>query len=1718
MSRYSSSGDAPSNGELPYIRRQSLVSTDDADTTTPLTPVPPQTSMTAKLRDAVRRARADSDTEELLSVIAENSGWTIDQVENDPESITFIEMFLLLVPRIPQLRLFPNLTVVKLIHIGLTSMEDLAELTLVEELWLSDNYIRKIEGLDKLTRLRRLYLQGNELTSLDGLPPLKHLRELWLCRNRIRKIDGQRHLYNVRKLRSLWLASNPISSLENVFRPFLSRLRELNLAGCEIYCFSQIANLAPIAPSLRKLWFADPLFGENPICRLSNYTTFTVQTLGAALEQLDHDEITEEQRALMAAVYDKKRLYYSMRLRSLERNCGLLCRHAQELARHKIADAAAAKRQLMECLGPVQGCVAELQSYAGKTSCAALGAIPAETIEGHERSLSRAVGTREVQIQAIARRLAEAVTSSDAMQLRLQEQLSIELHSGGNIGLHEVPAPRGAAEGDAGSGPSPSRGAAAKKPQASPPVDAASSDDSIAGQMDGYYEMAKELLDNGFGIAADAFRSKFDITGVEVNRVSRVVNRGLRTRFDDRIRELEIDMANPGNRRKMVCLFSPVAPEREEQGAYLRHTLLKGMDVPTDRKAGGPKAKKADGALGDMPVAPFMPPPANEGVPMTNSLFLADEERLLAFQRSGELTGINANANVLTGQIVISRVFLGKTVQALGGNKYSGNGSTGSSGLPFINKARRVLVKDYSPDVFSAYRTPPSLTDSSTPAVSAMVAAAAAATAGAEVDGSRVWYGLDRALILPDFVIDYTYTLHSPCGLAVPASATPALSLLTGHKTATAIRQSLFAALPTLHNAADWDDLRQSCYNLLAFVWWCQDGGTVSLLAKDETERVVAAARAELKLTDNAACSSSPVGSPASPASQPLTSDVVAAYGRRVCSEALTYCQLRGQGLTSLPKEFTAPAFASLLRLNLGDNAITSVSWFALAQAAPGLETLSLQHNRIARLDLFGTQLLQLTSLNVSDNNLGDVDEFAEAAACFPSLRSLQVEGNPLTTRVKNGAEQILAFFMDTSLATLDHVDLSGRNKQSLARWRYRRTLDLDDPKKVEELLGGVGRLTANDPTGSAGSDGPDGPQMDVWYDITSVDPTAVPARIFESVLQRLLPAEGGELVSAYAYGRQPSPRGSGGASAAISGASNLSVESLSLATAAVNSLTYNNSLSRSLSFVSRLAERLRCLMLRGHSISDLSPVLSLPLLEVLDMQDNCVAALPDLTALTALHTVNVSFNLLTSLTSMGTPPALRCLCASANAITSLDSAHIGRLDKVRELYLASNALTNISEFYPLKDNAELGTIDVSGNPLSIAGGGGGGGATGTARASGPPLSHGGDSRMYFVHLFRHLKALNGIPVTQGELLRARDAYAGKMSNDLLAERAPGPSARWSSLTSLDLSQCALKEVALLESFVGLEYLNMNRNVLVKISGLAPIKNLRVLDLSFNRLGTAVSFPVGDALKMLACLESLSLECNYIPDLNALGLQLPQLKFLNLRGNELQFLDKGLLRLPQLREIILNQNKLRGFAPDCFAACKYLTDVSADDNAIRTTDGLARVSTLERLSLGANRLAELAPLMADLHASALQEAVLVGNPLARKSNYRSMVIAYNPSLLVLDKKSISADERQRSEMVVRQSEQYAVPANIVIDMNFLESAAGQQAGGAGGGGAASLMGGAAGGLQAPGGGMAVPAPPISRNAGNQRLQPLVGKRNGYYGRGGGGGGTNAVNRGSVSRY
>ena len=99
-------------------------------------------------------------------------------------------------------------------------------------------------------------------------------------------------------------------------------LNDLNLSGNKICSFKEALNLNRL-PNLKTLAFYDPHFGENPICNLCNYQTYILYHL-RNIVKLDTLIINDDAKSFAEATFMKKKMYYNMRIKTMQRTISTL--------------------------------------------------------------------------------------------------------------------------------------------------------------------------------------------------------------------------------------------------------------------------------------------------------------------------------------------------------------------------------------------------------------------------------------------------------------------------------------------------------------------------------------------------------------------------------------------------------------------------------------------------------------------------------------------------------------------------------------------------------------------------------------------------------------------------------------------------------------------------------------------------------------------------------------------------------------------------------------------------------------------------------------------------------------------------------------------------------------------------------------------------------------------------------------------------------------------------------------------------------------------------------------------------------------------------------------------------------------------------------------------------------------------------------------------------
>lgn len=155
-------------------------------------------------------------------------------------------------------------------------IEGLSNNTELKSLWLGKNKIEAIEGLETLSSLEQLDIQNNRLTSLgEGLKNLSHLRELYLACNKIPTVTG---LPQSEFLNTVDLSTNNVQSVEGIEN--FPSLQEVWLTGSALSSFEALTPFTKL-PNLHCLYLE-----HSPIAKDFEYRKVLTRMV-PTLEQLD---------------------------------------------------------------------------------------------------------------------------------------------------------------------------------------------------------------------------------------------------------------------------------------------------------------------------------------------------------------------------------------------------------------------------------------------------------------------------------------------------------------------------------------------------------------------------------------------------------------------------------------------------------------------------------------------------------------------------------------------------------------------------------------------------------------------------------------------------------------------------------------------------------------------------------------------------------------------------------------------------------------------------------------------------------------------------------------------------------------------------------------------------------------------------------------------------------------------------------------------------------------------------------------------------------------------------------------------------------------------------------------------------------------------------------------------------------------------------------------
>ncbi|CAL8300363.1 unnamed protein product [Boreogadus saida] len=213
------------------------------------------------------------------------------------------------------LSLFPKLLQLTIVSQSISHLQGLEGCPLLQELWVAECQLTKIDGLQSCFQLEKLYLYDNQISKIENLELQVNLQVLWLNNNDICCIEG---LNTLQKLRELNLADNNIEKIGHSLDPNIN-VEDLNLSGNKIASFKELTFLAHL-PALKALGLQDSQSVANPVCLLCNYSTHVLYHM-PGLQRLDSYNVSSRHiKEAAETTVMKKMMYYNMRVHTAQKN------------------------------------------------------------------------------------------------------------------------------------------------------------------------------------------------------------------------------------------------------------------------------------------------------------------------------------------------------------------------------------------------------------------------------------------------------------------------------------------------------------------------------------------------------------------------------------------------------------------------------------------------------------------------------------------------------------------------------------------------------------------------------------------------------------------------------------------------------------------------------------------------------------------------------------------------------------------------------------------------------------------------------------------------------------------------------------------------------------------------------------------------------------------------------------------------------------------------------------------------------------------------------------------------------------------------------------------------------------------------------------------------------------------------------------------------------
>ncbi|XRB06100.1 U2 small nuclear ribonucleoprotein A [Pycnococcus provasolii] len=1524
-----------------------------------------------QLRETLRRL--PSSEVNAVRDLCEANGISEARMIERNDSIKRIEMFMMNFPAIRGVEFFPSIVELSITMQEVNRIANLGSLQKLERLWLSENRIARIEGLDNLTNLQELYLYSNKIRHVDNLSQCTNLKRLWLADNKIGYV-GAASISALTNLEEINLASNTIETVGDVLLP-LTKLTTLNLAANKIGSFREVSALARL-PSLTNLALSDPHWGSCPVSELCNYHTYALFHLGSSLKQLDTLELQPDAISVAEATFMKKRMYYNMRCKTLKRNTTDAIRRADDGMRCVLRRAHLA-RALVVC---------QARAYEREVAlCGGIDAAPAgpnmEALEAKLAQLRGVAAVCEQQAAATEAFFGEAERRTHELADAYTRRMIVELETGGNVRLEDG------------------------KPS------------------DLWYTSCVDLVHSRF--FSEDF-AQYGITGIRVTRVSRVHNRFLRTRFETALSE-KVDTSDASHKRTMEYLFygEPLSMRGE-----LQRAAEEGFRPPSEYASLG-----LDGA-----------------VVLSNSVSLCDNPRLDSGTASTSSTISATMRSLKRGRLLVTKVFLGKCVAEDAAAKAASRAAAGAAaGAP------RVTKEAYG-EVDSVYRAndakqrlwfvfnphfclPEYVVDfeyevAQPDETYAVPSAVPSDSTGASEDGSAP---ADSVRAMPLISSQPESSEEAALRSAELAHFPPEVRSLAA---------SLAPFLPMRSSSMsskgerDWDSADGGREDAVASVRVlgvqtdeaADDSNHGSNAVPEAVDSLAAANR--LTAAMSACINGGAVAGGNVSACTPVLENVIGHAGGSASTVARALCAApvvsKGRRLPSLSSDEDVQGVVDELKSGIEKAALRQMTptdpgdpdLSAGMKAVFGVQTVE-KLSDITRVDLHGRDLSSLnrfakmfpdaTTLLASFNAIEMIEDIGSCS----KLRVLDLSFNRIY-RIDGlkGLGELQCLILDGNpIHRLEDVNMLRKytpNLTELSMYGCPVRSNRRYYGVVRRRLPSLRRLDGQVVHPMSSSEYPPD-------DLNGVGCTLTPALLMEGAHTRrrtLLSWSGkGDVTEELAS-----------SASAANGARGTPTPEW---WASVHEICIEHRNIRRLQNLQAMGYACRRVSFCDNDIARIENLETLTHLEELSLEDNRIELIEGLGQCALLRRLDLGRNCIRRIDdSLMHLDRLTQLSLEDNMLTSL--AGLEHLTALMELYVGNNRINACRELQTLKKLPRLIILDLMGNPLCSD----------------------EKYRLYAVFHLARLKVLDGVSIETAEISAAKSKYAGVLSTEWLEEKVGHTC--FSRLRDLDMSGHRLKDVGDVfvrdGSFLGLERLRLDGNNLASLAGLRGLASLCVLCVNSNKLGDGpICGPLTEQSQLFwkkresdgsekstvpsdaelltpnwaavtraggfPSLEVLQLGGNGISSLSSLSLA-PlgrRLRSLFLQDNDLTSID-GLDGLGELRELVLDRNRLKAIDASSFQGCPLLREVRVEENLLRSLGGFESLPKLRVLRLGHNRLNDLNELE-KLEANVeLVELVLFGNPLSRRPQYRANVVRRLPSLLRCDGKDVTAEERESADI------------------------------------------------------------------------------------------------------